>query len=110
MSVPDLTTLTLDELREWITALNDRYVQLTAEQSTDREQRRAQISEAITDLGGLLGPTEGPPGIGDIRAVRRYDTATMGANAGLALSLAFEGLEILTSTVLDIAHVIATDV
>ena len=109
MSVPDLSTLTLDELREWITALNDRYVQLASEQADERESKRAQIGEAITDLGGLLGPTEGPPGITDIRAVRRYDTATMGANAGLALSLAFEGLEILTATVLDIAHVIAAD-
>lgn len=109
MSVPDLTNLTAVELREWITALNERFTQLAEQQTTELEQRRAQISEAITDLGALLGPVEGVAGIGDIRAVRRYDAETMGANAGLALSLAFEGLEILTTTILNIAHVIAAD-
>lgn len=43
-----------------------------------------------------------------IRAVRRYDAQTMGENAGLALSLAFEALEILTATTRDIATVAAT--
>lgn len=109
MPIPDLTNLTLDEVRELIGTLNNLYAQLVAEQSTERDQRRIDIGGAITALDTLLGAVDGEPGTSDIRAIRRYDVQTMGENAGLALSLAFEGLEILTSTILDIAHVIASN-
>lgn len=109
MPVPDLSNLTLDELRDLIDAMNNRYAELIAEQSTDRENRRTDIGGAVTALESLLGLSEGEAGISDIRAIRRHDVQTMGENAGLALSLAFEGMEILTATVLDIAHVIAAN-
>ena len=105
----DLTDLTIDELRDLMSALNSRYAELVAEQTTEREVRRADIGGAITALGTLLGAVDGAPGTADIRAIRRYDVQTMGENAGLALSLAFEGMEIMASTILDIAHVIATE-
>lgn len=106
MTVPDLSSLSISELREWISALNAQYSQLEEEQRTEAEQRREDITQAIDGLKALLGPVDGEPGVDSIRAVRKYDEATMGDNAGLALNLAFAGLESLTIAVLDIAQVI----
>lgn len=107
MTVPDLNELTLEELRDWISALNQRHAQLEAERRAEAVQRRESVAAAIADLEGLLGPESGEPGVGDIRAVRRYAPEVMAQNSGVALALAFEGMEQLTETVLEIAHVLA---
>lgn len=108
MAVPDLTNLSMDELREWISALNAQFATLQQQHLQEDEQRRTAIEGAITTLTALLGPATGEAGTTNIRAVRRYDDATLGANAGLALNLAFNGLEQLTVTVLNMANVIAS--
>lgn len=108
---------TAAEIAEVIAAASTAmYAAQQAEAATDAA-RRAQIGSAIAGLESLLGPVDAPAGVESIRAVRAFDAAdaaagkprgqTMGENAGLALSLAFEGLEILTDLVRDIATVTA---
>lgn len=89
----------------------------TAQQSeaADEAAKRAQIGQATQGVTDLLGPVDASPGIESIRAVRAFDAAdvadgkprgtTMADNPAIALSLAFEGLEILASLVRDIATV-----
>lgn len=105
MNIENMTT---DQLRDLLTQIDLLIQQRRAQELADDEQLRADIGEAVATLDGLLGPADGDPGVDSIRAVRRYDAQTMGENAGLALSLAFEALEILTATTRDIATVAAT--
>ena len=105
----DITHLTLDEINDLRGALAARHEQLLSQAQTEQQDRRDRITAAITTLDTLLGPEEGPPGLDSIRAVRRYDEQAMGQHAGLALSLAFAGMEQLAATVRDIAATIASD-
>lgn len=111
MSVEDLTAL-IDQASQMV---RDRLAQ--AQQAV--EDRRAQLAAAITPLEVLLGPDDATPGIDSIRAARAFDTAdisdgkprgtTMAENPGLALSLLFEGMELLTANTLNLARILAAD-
>lgn len=100
-------SMSLEDLAAAIQQLNQAYYQRQAQQQADADQKRTDVADAISALDALLGPETGDPGIDSIRDIRRFDQQTMADNAGLALDLAFTGLEILTATVRDIAHVIA---
>lgn len=92
------------------------YAAQQAEATTDAD-RRLRVGAAIAGLESLLGAVGAPAGVESIRAIREFDDVdvaegrprghTLGENAGLALSLAFEGLEILSALVRDIAKVTA---
>ena len=74
----------------------------------DRSQARvASIETAVARLDQLLGAKDAPAGTGSIRAVRRYDEATLAQHSGKALALILTGLEELTVTTRDIAVVVA---
>lgn len=119
MALPDITTLTLEELQQLAIAAAQAIAARQEVERTEDEARRAAIGDAITALSALLGPEDAPPGTGSIRAVRAFDAAdiaagkprgtTMAENSGLALSLLYEGMDALTATVLNISRVLATD-
>jgi len=110
MAVPDISKLTLEELRQLqqLTAL------ATAQASADRESvdvaKRAKIGQAIASLNALLGPEGAAPETNSINGVLAFTDAQMAANAGIAFRLAFTGLKELTKTVLDIAYVAANKI
>lgn len=103
----NIDDLSLEEIRELSDRLSERYNDLQRQAADTQTDRRARVGAAIAQLDTLLGPTEGAPGTGNIRAVRRYDGETMAQNAHVALPLAFQGLEALTATVRDIAALAA---
>lgn len=110
-----LDGLTATELADLIGQASTLLYQVQQAEAAADTATREQIGAAITALADLLGPEGATPGIESIRAVRAFDTAdiaagrerghTMGENAGIALSLAFEGLEILADLTRDIATV-----
>lgn len=102
----DISTLTTDELQALITAASERLHALAVEHAQDVETRKGDISGAITALEALLGPEGAQPGTNSIREVLAYDDTTIEANAGLAFRLILQGMESLTSTVLDVARVV----
>lgn len=103
----NLTNLTADELAALVTEATQLLQGLREQEREDSETRKDDIQASIAALDALLGPVDGDPGVDSIRAVRQHDEQTMGENAGLALSLAFEALEIVTTTTRDIAAVVA---
>lgn len=107
MALPDISTLTLDELRELIGNANAAYYAKEQESKTEAEERRAAIGAAITDLTALLGPAGAPKGLGSIRAASAYTETEMAAAPGKALDLAYIALERLGQITLDLAHVVA---
>jgi hypothetical protein len=118
MPIPDFTSLTDDEIRQAIDALNALYAQRAADAAADADARRALIGQAIATLDGLLGPEGSPPydpGTGaneTINGVLAHDTddhAVLAQYSGLALSLILRGMKINVSTVLNLAHVIGKD-
>lgn len=110
MAVPDISKLTLEELRQLqqLTALAANQAQ--ADRDDVDTAKRAKIGEAITSLQTLLGPEGGSPNTNNINGVLAFTDAQMAANAGIAFRLAFTGLKELTKTVLDIAYVAANKV
>lgn len=117
MPIPDISDLTAAELRELIEASSAAFYAAEAAQKAADEARREAIGNAVASLETLLGPEGAAPGVNSIRAVRAHDAAdiaageprgtTMAANATTALSLLYEGLEMLTTTTRDVAKVIA---
>ena len=105
----DISNLSIAEIEALFTQLSERLNQLRAEAATEDAERREGIEAAQAQLAALLGPEGAAPGTSSIRAVRGYSAQVMGENAGIALELAFTGLEMLTKTVADIAAVIAAD-
>lgn len=109
MPIPDISTLTLDELRDLIGDANSRYATLEHTQQQETADLRTQIDAAIAQLDALLGPEGAPPGTDSIRAVLAYSDAEMAANAGVAFRLTFAGLAEVTRITRDIASVVSRD-
>lgn len=109
MAIPDLTTYSIEELLQISAMAQQEYTDRKAQEQLDRESEKEAISNAVATLTNLLGDSSETAGTGSIRAIRKYDEATLAANSGLALSLIFEGLEILTMTTLNLANVVGED-
>lgn len=118
MALPDITTLTLEELQQLITTAAQA---ITARQEAERsedEARRAAIGDAIVSLEALLG-VEGSapydPATGanaTINGVLAHDTtdhAVLAQNAGLALSLILNAMKIDVGAGLNAFRVLATN-
>jgi len=103
----DITALSKEEIEELIRQADQRLAQFRLDEHNAQNARTIRIEDSITALDGLLGPEGAKPGIDSIRAVLGFDGKTMVANAAIALPLAFQGLEILTKVVRDIATTIA---
>lgn len=104
----DFDGLTLTEVQEYIHALTERYQLLAIQQQDEVETARAGVTQAISAMETLLGPEEGPPDTTSIRGVLRFSDEDMAQNAGIALRLAFLGLEQLAKATIDAAKVLAT--
>jgi hypothetical protein len=117
VAIPDITALTLPELRELLTQVTYRVAQVELNQQEADAQRRVVIQGVIQPLTDLLGPVGAQPGVGSIREVRAFDAAdaaagkprgtTMAENPALALSLLYEGMEILAANALNLSNVVA---
>lgn len=117
MPIPDITGLTLPELRELLGQVTYRVAQVELTQQEADAARRVTIQGVIQPLTDLLGPVGAPPGTGSIRAVRAFDAVdiaagkprgtTMAENAALALSLLYEGLEVMAANALNLSQVVA---
>lgn len=103
----DVSQLTAVKVEALLLALQTRLDQIRLGELDAQHARTGRIEGSVIALDALLGPVDSVPGVESIRAVRGYDGETMAANAAIALPLAFEGLEILTHVVRDIATSIA---
>ena len=103
----DITALSKEEIEELIRQANQRLAQFRLDEHNAKNARTTRIEDSITALDGLLGPSDVEPGTDSIRAVLGFDGQTMADNADIALPLAFQGLELLTKVVRDIAVTVA---
>jgi len=106
MALPDISTLTLQELRDLAQAASLAAIQAEADRDEDRDAAKVKISEAIASLEALLGPEGAAPSTSSINGVLAFSNEQMAANAGLAFRTTFIGLKALTKTVLDLARVV----
>lgn len=106
MALPDISGLTLEELRDLAQAASLAAIQAEADRDDDRDAAKVKISEAIASLEALLGPEGAAPSTTSINGVLAFTDAQMAANAGLAFRTTFIGLKALTKTVLDLARVV----
>lgn len=107
MPLPDISDLSTMELAELGRQIALQYKQSTAAKEFSDASNRAKINEAIDDLNTLLGEVGVAPNLDSIRGVMGYSDQQLAENSGLALRLVLIGMERLTQTVLDIAHVIS---
>lgn len=103
----DLSKLSVTELQELINRAADAKFQAENAAKNEAETRKVRIKEAEARLSTLLGPADATPGTTSIRGVLAYGSATIQANPGTAIVLILQGMEILTSTVLDVAQTIS---
>ena len=114
MTITDLITaiqsLTREDLDALATAISQRAQALAQEEQETVDARRDGIPAVLAQVRALRGqqgdvydPTTGQGAT--IRGVLAHDTDTHQAladNAGLALSLAFQGLDALTGALIDL--------
>jgi len=110
MALPDISNLTLEELRQLQQLAALAAIQSEADRDEMDVATRVKIGTAIASLQALLGPEGAAPATNSINGVLAFTDAQMAANAGLAFRLAFTGLKELTKTVLDIAYIAANKV
>ena len=108
MATKTLLNTQVAETQEWLEALSIRHQELVIAQQNSATGARAQLAQAISTMETLLGAEEGPPDTTSIRGVLRFSDGDMAQNAGLALRLAFLGLEQLSKATIDAAKVLAT--
>lgn len=71
MTLPDITTLTPDQLRALLSQASSRLEQLARDEADTETQLRNDIADTLTDLDALIGDGD-PKGTGSIVAVRQY--------------------------------------
>ena len=105
----DLTAIELQDLID--RAIRELAIRRQAD-ADQADSRRRRIIDAVARLDALLGSAATPPydpaGVAPatIRGVRKHPPKILAANAGLVLGLTLEGMEVLTSTVRDLALVV----
>lgn len=105
----DLSTLTLQELRNLIEAATNRYLVVEAGARAEEAERKIRMSNAIDRLNTLLGPEGSSANQTTIRGVIAYGDSVISQNPGTAVVLIMKGLEEITETVLDLATALAND-
>ena len=101
----ELHDMSLEELRALLAQVSARIDQIVYEEQNKRADARQRLIDSISTLNALIGPdnpTE--PGLTSLTEVRLFSQQDMGNNAGLALALAFQALEILARATRDIAQ------
>jgi hypothetical protein len=107
MALPDISNLSLTELAEVAKQVILAYKAGLATQKTNIAQVAAEVDSGIVELTALLGETDGTPDIESIRGVLQFTDQDMVDNAGLAFRLAFQGLEAVTATTLNLAYLVS---
>ena len=93
-----------DQIRAIIQEAQIAYEEARNREATLEGERLARIQNSVNVLTALLGDPDDPPNITSISGVLQYSDSDLEQNAGLALRLAFQGMELLTKTVRDIAE------
>lgn len=109
MAVPDITGLTLEELKQLIGQLATEINAREAAEQAEKDDSRAQIIAATTTLQGLLGPVGAAPGTESIRAILAFGDEVIGQNVAIVVPMIIHGLEIITSTMIEVTKLVDQD-
>lgn len=114
-----IETMNVAELQQLLVDVSNALAAAQEREANSAAARLGKISAAIDGVTNLLGPVGAEAGVESIRAVRAFDAAdaaagkergqTLAENSGLALSLAFEALEVLAAITRDIAMSVSED-
>lgn len=103
MALPDISTLTLEELAQLSQAVNTLYVQKQQEDRDEAETAKESVANSIAELKTLLGDPSAPawPGPGSgvtptISNLQKHTGSAMASNASILFPLILEGLRIQT--------------
>lgn len=107
MAIPDISNLALNELQELAKQVSLAYKAGLATQKTNIAQVAAEVDASIVSLTALLGEIDGTPDTESIRGVLQFSDADMATNAGIAFRLAFQGLEAITATTLNLSYLVS---
>lgn len=106
MALPDIATLTDDELRALLSQADALLAARARDDEATEADLRVQVGQAIAALDALIGPDQPTtPGLDSITEVQLFTDQQMAQNAGLAHRLTFVALEQLARTTRDIARI-----
>ena len=103
MVVPDITSLSLEELRELISIVATQISVLENQKTEDKNDARNSIVSARAQLEGLLGPVDAVPSTNSIRGVLAYGDEVISQNASTAVPLIVHGMASLTEVLINLA-------
>ena len=99
MTLPNISSLTIDELRELTSLVTNQMTVLENSAIMNRQEARDAVINAKATLENLLGPVNATPGQTTIRGVLAYGDAVIAANSAQAVPLILRGLEIVTKVI-----------
>lgn len=109
MALPDVTTLTLEELRILIGQLATEINAREQAALDEKQNSRDQILAAKTTLEGLLGPVGAAPGTESIRAILAFGDEVIGQNVTIVVPMIIHGLEVITATMIEVTKLVDQD-
>ena len=102
MVVPDITSMTLEELKELISIVATQISVLESQKANDKSEARNEIVNARAQLEGLLGPVDAVPSTNSIRGVLAYGDEVISQNASTAVPLIVHGMASLTEVLINL--------
>ncbi|AWN03351.1 hypothetical protein PBI_COUNT_28 [Microbacterium phage Count] len=102
MVVPDITSLTLEELKELISIVATQISVLESQKANDKSEARNEIVNARAQLEGLLGPVDAAPSTESIRGVLAFGDEVISQNASTAVPLIVHGMASLTEVLINL--------
>lgn len=105
MSLPNIDTLTPDQLRALLSLASSRLVQIEQDQAQTEADLRTSIADTREDLVALIGDGDSK-GFNSIMGVRQHTGEEMVAAAATLLPVIIHGLELLARAQLEVALVV----
>ena len=95
MALPDISTLTVEELQQLMQSVNTVMTKKQQQEQTERESAKVELQTAYNALTALIGPDNPTaPGLNSYAEIQKYTDAQIQGNLVLAIRKIIQGAEL----------------
>ena len=95
MALPDISTLTVEELQQLMQSVNTVMTKKQQQEQTERESAKVELQTAYNALTALIGPDNPTaPGLNSYTEIQKYTDAQIQGNLVLAIRKILQGAEL----------------
>lgn len=95
MALPDISTLTVEELQQLMQSVNTAMTKKQQQEQTERESAKVELQTAYNALTALIGPDNPTaPRLNSYTEIQKYTDAQIQGNLVLAIRKIIQGAEL----------------